>query len=391
MDKRDYYEVLGVSRDASDSDIKTAYRKLALKYHPDRNPDSTEAEDSFKEAAEAYEVLSNPDRRARYDRFGHAGIRGGQDYHNFTDISEIFSAFGGSIFSEIFGGRGARGASGEGSAAFGQPGSDLRIRLPLSLEEIGTGADKSISIRRLVSCEECDGRGYRSTSALRPCAVCGGTGEVRQVSRSIFGQFINVAQCSACKGEGQVIVDPCQKCNGEGRYQGEATERIEVPAGVSDGNYIPLRGRGNAGRHGGPPGDLIVLIEEKEHPLFVRNGDDVIHDLTISFPQAALGADIDVPTLEGASVITIEPGTQPGTMLRMRDKGIPHLHSSRRGDQIVRVNIHVPTRLTEEERELLGRLGDSANVAPPDRDRAQAKGARSGFFARMKEVFGSAG
>ncbi len=386
MEKRDYYEVLGVTRDAAQSEIKSAYRKLALKYHPDHNPDTPDAEDRFKEAAEAYEVLSDADRRARYDRFGHSGIRSGQDYHNFSNISDIFSAFGGSIFSDLFGG--GRGAQGQGPT-FGQPGGDLRIRLPLTLEEIASGAEKTITIRRLVTCDDCTGKGYRSSNALRPCAVCGGSGEVRQVSRSFFGQFINVGPCQSCGGEGQVITDPCPTCNGEGRFQGEARERVDVPAGVSDGNYIPIRGRGNAGRHGGPAGDLIVLIEEREHPLFVRNGDDVIHDLKVTFPQAALGAEIDVPTLDGTSVIKVEAGTQPGTLLRMREKGIPHLHSSKRGDQIVRIGIHVPTKLTEEEEETLRRLSDMPNITPTSRQ--EGNGGKGGFFSRMKEVFGSAG
>lgn len=383
MDKRDYYEVLGVERTATEIEIKSAYRRMALQYHPDKNPDNPEAVETFKEAAEAYEILSNGDKRARYDRFGHQGMRGGQDFHNFNDISEIFSAFGGSIFEDLFGG--GRGRA--GSATFGQPGADLRVRLPLTLEEIASGVEKTISVRKQVECNDCNGRGATSESGIETCRQCGGSGEVRQVSRSMFGQFVNVTACGACRGEGRVVTTPCRTCRGEGRVQGEANETLEVPAGVSDGNYIPLRGKGNAGHHGGPSGDMIILIEEREHTQFVRNGNDVVYDLMISYPQAACGADVEVPTLGGASVITIEPGTQPGTLLRMRDKGIPHLHSNRRGDQIVRVNIHVPTRLSDEEEELLVQLSKMPNIIPTEVDTKRGKGEKSGFFQRMKEAF----
>lgn len=384
MDKRDYYEVLGVARNASDGDLKTAYRKMAMQYHPDRNPGDKAAEESFKEAAEAYEVLSNADKRARYDRFGHQGIRAGQDYQPFTNFEDIFSAFGaGSIFEEMFGGGGAR-ARGRG-AAYGQPGSDLKIRLPLTLEEIATGVEKTIMIKKMVRCSDCDGRGAQAESGIMTCSVCNGAGEVRQVSRSIFGQIVNVVQCSNCGGEGRVVKEPCRTCKGEGRVQGEAKETLDIPPGVSDGNYIPLRGKGNAGRHGGGAGDVIVLIEEREHAYFTRNANDVVYDLMISYPQAALGAEVEVPTLGGTALISIEPGTQPGALLRMRDKGIPHLNSNRRGDQIVRVNLHIPTKLNDQERELLTQLKDHPNVSPKPRD--GKGGEKSGFFSKVKEVF----
>ncbi|MBS1910380.1 MAG: molecular chaperone DnaJ [Bacteroidetes bacterium] len=381
MDKRDYYEVLGVGRDAADSDIKAAYRRLAMQYHPDKNPDNPEAEERFKEAAEAYEVLSNADKRARYNQFGHRGMHAGQDYHPFSNMDEIFSAFGGnSIFEEFFGG--GRRRSGGGHA---QPGSDLKIRLPLTLEEIASGIEKTIIIKKMVNCSDCGGRGTPTPEGVIACTVCGGSGEVRQITRSIFGQMINVAPCSNCSGEGRVVKEPCKTCRGEGRVQGEARETIDIPAGVSDGNYIPLRGKGNVGRRGAPAGDVIVLIEEKPHKHFARNGNDVIYDLTVSYPQAALGADVEVPTLTGASVITIEPGTQPGALLRMRDKGIPQLNSNRRGDQIVRVNLHIPTRLNEEERELLRNLSNGPNIAAPARDKKD--GSKGGFFSKVKEAF----
>lgn len=385
MQKRDYYEILGITQSSTDAEIKAAYRKLALQYHPDRNPDNPEAEERFKECAEAYEVLSNPDKRARYNRFGHQGMRAGQDFQGYSNINDIFSAFGGSIFEEIFGG--ARRGGGHGhNATFGQPGTDLKVRLPLTLEEIATGVEKTISVKKMVTCTDCSGRGTQSPTGVIDCSQCGGSGEIRQVSRSLFGQFINVAQCSNCGGEGKVVKEPCRTCHGEGRVQGEARETIDVPAGVSDGNYIPLRGKGNTGRHGGPAGDIIVLIEEREHKHFVRNGNDVVYELEISYPQAALGANVEVPTLTGISAITIDPGTQPGTLLRMRDKGIPYLNSDRRrGDQIVRVSIHVPKKLNEEERELLERLGSMPNLDPKQKTRKE--GDKSNFFSKVKEVF----
>lgn len=380
MQKRDYYEVLGVSRSATDVEVKAAYRKLAIRYHPDKNPDNPETEEQFKEATEAYEVLSDGDKRARYDRFGHEGVRAGQDFHGFSNINDIFSAFGNTIFGDIFGQQRSSGP------VFGmQPGSDLKIRLPLTLEEIATGVEKTISIRRMIPCEKCGGLGAMARADIHDCTQCGGAGEVRQVSRSVFGQFINVQACPSCGGKGKEISNACSSCRGEGRVQGESREVLDVPAGVSDGNYIPLRGKGHTGPNGGPAGDLIVLIEELEHEDFVRNGNDVVYDLTISYPEAALGAEIEVPTLYGSAVITIEPGTQPNTLLRMRAKGIPHLHSERRGDQIVRVNLQVPTRLTSDEREALERLRAMPNVGTTDvTKRAEHRG---GFFEKMKAVF----
>lgn len=381
MAQRDYYEVLGIERTASDAEIKSAYRKLALKYHPDKNPNNPEAEAKFKEAAEAYSVLSNGDKRARYDRFGHDGVRGaggagGGGFEGFSNFEDIFSAFG---FGDIFGGgRGGRSAG----PSFGRmPGNDLRVRLPLTLEEIATGVTKTISLRRMVACSDCDGLGANSPSGVVDCDQCGGAGQVKQVSRSLFGQVVNVAACPKCQGEGRVVVDACHTCKGAGRIQADVEETLEVPAGVSDGNYISMHGKGNVGPHGGPAGELTVLIEEVEHEHFTRNGNDVVFDLTISYPQGALGAEIPVPTLTGTSVIEIEPGTQPGSLLRMKGKGIPMLNSSRKGDQIVRISVAVPTRLNDDERELLERLKDMPNVGNVDGKSGK------GFFERMKEVF----
>lgn len=380
MAQRDYYEILGVSRNASEAEIKSAYRKLALQYHPDKNPGNAEAEAMFKEAAEAYSVLSSSDKRARYDRFGHDGMRGGGNggFNGFTNVEDIFS----SMFGDIFGGM--RGEARSAGPKFGRvPGSDLRVRLPLTLEEIATSVEKTLSIRRMVSCYECSGHGSTSSNGVVDCDQCDGSGQIRQVSRSIFGQVVNVTACPKCQGEGKVVVDPCHVCKGEGRIQVEEKETIGVPAGVADGNYISIPGKGHAGRHGGPAGDLTVLIEETPHTHFIRNGNDVIFDLMISYPRAALGGEVPVPTLGGTAMVDIEGGTQPGTLLRMKGKGIPVLNSSRKGDQIVRVSIAVPSKLNDDEREILERLVDSPNVGKVGEKEGK------GFFERMKEVFSS--
>ena len=388
MAKRDYYDVLGVSRTASQDEIKKAYRKKALEHHPDRNPGNKDAEEKFKESAEAYEVLSDPAKRQRYDQYGHEGMRG-TDFHPFTDVNDIFSTFsdifgggfGGSIFDEMFGG-GGRHRQRRGAQV---AGSDLKLKLALSLEEIATGVEKKLRVRRWKACQTCGGSGARSAGATTTCPVCNGSGEIRQVSRSVFGQFVNIATCQNCGGEGTVIREPCQTCKGDGRVQGESTIKVTIPAGVSEGNYIPLRGQGNEGRRGGPAGDLIVVIEEQPHKVFVRNGDDVVLDLLVSFPEAALGADIEVPTLTGRAKLKIDAGTQSGHVLRMRDKGIPHLNSYGRGDQLVRVNVWVPTRLGSQDKALLKQLGESENMVPKEGD-TSANSDRS-FFARVKKAF----
>lgn len=392
MAKRDFYEILGVPRNASQEDIKKAYRKLALQYHPDRNPNNKQAEEKFKEAAEAYEALSDPEKRRRYNQFGHEGMRG-TDFRPFTNVDDIFSTFsdifggagfGGSVFDEMFGGRASRGQQ-QRRTQTGQPGSDLKVRLKISLEEVAAGVEKKLKIKKYLVCTTCHGSGARSTSSRVTCPTCNGTGEIRQVSRSVFGQFVNISTCSSCSGEGKIIKDPCPACRGEGRVQGEATVKVTIPAGVGEGNYISLRGEGNAGLRGGQAGDVIVLIEIEPHAVFTRNNDDVILDLLISFPEAALGAEVEVPTLAGRAKLKIEPGTQSGRILRMREKGIPHLNSYGRGDQLVRVNVWVPTRLTNDERTLLRQLGDAENISPKEGDKS-AHSDKS-FFERVKKAF----
>ncbi|MGQ9818402.1 MAG: molecular chaperone DnaJ [Candidatus Kapaibacteriales bacterium] len=377
MNKRDYYEILGVSRNASTDEIKSAYRKLALKYHPDKNPNNKEAEEKFKEATEAYEVLSDPEKRRRYDQFGHSGLRSGMDYHTYTKIDDIFSAFsdifagfGGSIFDDFFGGRSSRRSTTRHPV--GEHGSDLKIRLPLSLEEIATGVTKTIKMKKYIRCDTCNGSGSKRGAGFKVCPTCGGTGEIQQTSRSFFGQFISITTCPTCYGTGQIIAEKCDVCNGEGRIQGEESIEINIPPGVEDGNYISLRGKGNAGIRGGSAGDLIVIIEQKPHPEFTRHGDDIYYTLLLSFPDAVLGTKIDVPTLYGPETIKIEPGTQPGTQITLPHKGIPHLNQYGKGNQIVIVNIYVPKEINLKEKQMLKELQLSKNF--------QTRGKNPNFF-----------
>ncbi|HTX18538.1 MAG TPA: molecular chaperone DnaJ [Bacteroidota bacterium] len=379
--KRDFYDVLGVPRTASQDEIKKAYRKLALQYHPDRNPNNKDAEDKFKEAAEAYEALSDPAKRQRFDQYGHEGMKG-TDFHTYSDINDIFSSFGdifgGSVFDDVFsGGRQQR------RRPQGQAGSDLKVQLKLTLEEVATGVEKKIKIKKWKTCHVCSGTGAKPGSSRTTCPHCGGTGELRQVSRSMFGQFVNITTCVNCGGEGQVIREHCPACNGEGREQGETTIKVNVPAGVSEGNYLSLQGQGNAGRRGGPAGDVIVEFQELRHEHFTRNGDDIIYNALLSFPQAVTGGEIEVPTLTGRSRVKIDPGTMPGKMLRMKEKGIPHLNNYGRGDQLIRVQIWVPTKLNAREKELLRELSTSEHIVPTEDE----KTANRSFFERMKNAF----
>ncbi|HQT91338.1 MAG TPA: molecular chaperone DnaJ [Candidatus Kryptobacter bacterium] len=375
MSKRDYYEILGVPKTSSVEEVKKAYRKAAMQYHPDRNPGNKEAEEKFKEATEAYEVLSDQDKRSRYDRFGHEGVRQGADFHDWANSNpnDIFSVFndifggglGGSIFDDFFG-SGTRTRSRSGASA-GERGSDLKISAKLTLEEIATGVEKKVKIKRQEKCQTCGGSGAKAGSGTSTCQTCGGTGEIRRATRTMFGQFVNIVQCTACGGTGRIIKDPCPTCSGGGRVNGESTIKVKIPPGVSEGNYLTLRGEGNAGRRGGPGGDLIVIIEEAPHQHFKRDGDDVIYELELSFPEAVLGSEVEVPTLTGRAKLKIEPGIQSGKILRMRDKGLPHLNGYGRGDQLVSINIYTPTKVSSKDKELLRDLARSANINPPSR------------------------
>lgn len=360
MPKLDYYEILGVERSAGPEEIKKAYRKLAMQYHPDRNPGDAEAEVKFKEAAEAYEVLSNAQKRQQYDRFGQEGLRGGMggfggmDFDLSDALRTFMSGFGG--FGDIFGESRQRSRP--------QRGRDLQVRVQLTLQEVATGIEKKIRIKRLVRCETCDGKGARSDSDIQTCPECGGSGQVRRVSRSLLGQFVNITPCPRCRGEGRIIVKPCPACHGTGQTKGESTVTVKIPAGVSTGNYITLKGEGDAGPKGGPAGSVIVLIEEKDNPLFERHGDDVLYRLNIGYPQAVLGDEIEIPTLLGKAKLHIEPGTQSGKILRMRNKGIPSLHGNGKGDQLVQVQVWTPTKLSKEAKKQIEQLAALEELKP---------------------------
>ncbi|NUM79806.1 molecular chaperone DnaJ [bacterium] len=375
MTKRDYYEILGVSKNSSLEDIKKAYRKLAMQYHPDRNPGDKSAEEKFKEVAEAYSVLSDDQKRANYDRFGHEGLRGMGD-QGFTDINDIFSHF-----SDIFQGFGGFDFFGGGQRSSRQArGADVEVRLKLTLQEIAEGVSKKIKLKKRKPCDTCSGTGAAPGSQRQTCSVCSGSGQVKQVSRSVFGQFVNITTCRNCAGQGTIVGKPCQDCQGDGVVQGETTINVKVPPGVTTGNYIPLRGQGHAAQFGGQPGDVIVIIEEKEDDIFERHGDDVLLDYAISFPQAVLGDEVEVPTLVGRVKLTIPSGIQSGKILRLRGKGIPHLNGNGSGDQLVRISVYTPTRVSDHERQMLHEMMKSEHFKPSAEE-------EKSFFKKVKEAF----
>jgi molecular chaperone DnaJ len=378
--KRDYYEVLGVGRDAGADELKRAYRQLAMRHHPDRNPGDAEAEVRFKEATEAWEVLRDPERRGAYDRFGHAGLAGGFGGGGAAfDLSEALAAFmrdfgGFGGLEDLFGGGRPRGGG-------PRRGGDVQVRVRLTLAEVATGVERTLPIVILDPCEECRGTGSQ-TGRRERCAECGGAGELRQARRSIFGQFVNVVACPRCGGEGTVVERPCAACGGEGRLRREKRVKVKIPAGVGTGNYLTLRGQGNAGANGGPRGHVIVLLEVLEHELFRRDGDDVLLEQPISFPEAALGATVVVPTLDGPAELAVPAGTQSGTVLTLRGRGIPRLGGKGRGDQRVHVRVWTPRRLSQDDRRLLEELATSEGVRPPESERA-------GFWGKVKEALGA--
>jgi molecular chaperone DnaJ len=380
--KRDYYEVLGVAKGASDDEIKKAYRKLAIKYHPDKNPDDPSAEDKFKEAAEAYEVLSNAEKRQRYDQFGHQGVNGGFGGNGGgPSMEDIFSNFGdifgdGSPFGSFFGGGGG------GTRQRVRKGSDLRIKLKLDLQEVANGVEKKIKVKRHVSCTACGGNGSKNGTALKTCQTCNGAGQVRRVQQTMLGQMVTSSTCPTCNGEGKIIETRCDVCFGEGRTLAEEVIPIKIPAGVADGMQLSMSGKGNVPPRGGVAGDLLIVVEEEEHELLKRDGNNVVFDLYVNFADAALGTAVEVPTIDGKARITLEPGTQSGKILRLKGKGVPQLNSYTKGDQLVYVNVWTPKQLNAEERETLERLRTSPNFQPKP-----GKGERS-FFEKMKDFFG---
>lgn len=385
MSKRDYYDILGVSKSASKDEIKKAYRKVALQYHPDRNPDDKEAEDKFKEAAEAYEVLSDDDKRARYDRFGHAGMggAGGGFRGQSMNMEDIFSQFGdifgeGNPFESFFGGGGrTRRRTGTGT-----PGSNLRVRVKLTLDEIASGVQKKIKVKKHITCDSCSGTGARDSGSFQTCNTCNGNGVVRKISNTILGQMQTTTTCPTCHGEGRVVTAKCSKCRGEGRVYGEEVITMDIPAGVSEGVQLSMSGRGNAGLRGGMPGDLLINIEEVPHPELKRDGDNVIYDLFLNIADAALGTQIDVPTIGGKAKIKIPKGTQSGKLFRLQGKGLPSLNGYGRGDQLIDVNVYTPTSLNAEETAILEKLRNSENFDPNNK-----KNRGKGFFDKMKDYF----
>lgn len=384
MAKRDYYDILGVSKNADADEIKKAYRKLAIKYHPDKNPDDHTAEDKFKEAAEAYETLSNPEKRQRYNQFGHAGSQQGFGGGGGMNMEDIFSQFGdvfgggGSPFDSFFGG-GQQSRGGNGRRV--NRGTNLRIKVKLSLEEIANGVEKKIKVNKQITCNTCDGTGAKDKSSFQTCKTCNGQGAVKRVTNTILGQMQTTGTCPSCNGEGSTITSKCTSCSGEGIVRGEETISINIPAGVSDGMQLSMSGKGNAAARGGVAGDLIILIEETPHETLKREGVNVIYDLHVSFIDATLGTSLEVPTIDGKVRIKLEPGTQGGKILRLKGKGIPEVNSYHKGDQLIQVNIWTPKTLNNDERVLLEKLKDSNNFKPsPDKS-------EKSFFDRMKEYF----
>ncbi len=365
MAKRDYYEVLGVDRNATEDDIKKAYRKLAIKYHPDKNPGDKSAEEKFREATEAYEVLKDPQKRAQYDQFGHSAFEQGGGFGGFGggfggfDLSDALRAFmndfgGDSIFSDLFGFGGRRHRS---SRAGGVRGNDLQVRLPLTLEEIASGAKKTIKVKRKERCSSCGGSGSKS-GKQNECSKCGGSGRIRHVTQSFFGQMIQESVCPLCRGEGTVVADPCFACNGTGLQNDETTIVVDIPAGVSEGNYINVPQKGDCGPNGGEAGDLIVVIQEKKHEFFQRHGIDLLCDIDITFSEAALGTQKTINTIDGKVNLKIPPGTQSEKIFRLKGKGLPALHRREQGDQLVRVHVKTPEKLTRSQRELFEKLAE---------------------------------
>ena len=381
MTKRDYYEVLGVSRNASQDEIKKAYRKVAMQFHPDRNPGNKEAEEKFKEAAEAYEVLSNPDKRAQYDRFGHAGMRGSGGFGGggmrmediFTNFGDIF---GDDIFGSFFGGGRSQQRRGRGT-----PGTNLRVKIKLDFAEIANGVNKKIRVKKYITCQQCDGSGAKDKSSFQTCTQCGGSGQVRRVTSTFLGQMQTVNTCPVCNGEGTIVTSKCNVCHGSGRVYGEETVSIDIPAGVQQGMQLSVGGKGNAGERGGAPGDLIILIEEEARPELQRDGLNVAFDLYISLTDAIFGSQQEVPTIEGHAKIKIPPGTQSGKIFRLRGKGFPALQSNDRGDQLIHVNVWTPQALSAEEKNIFEKLRDSENLKPNP-----GKSEKS-FFDKVRDVF----
>lgn len=382
--KRDYYEILGVTKSSTADEIKKAYRKVAMQYHPDRNPGDKAAEEKFKEAAEAYEVLSDEQKKAKYDRFGHQAFApgsGGFGAGHATNMEDIFSQFGDVFGDDMFGSFFGGGRRSSGGRARGQRGSNLRIKLKLNFAEIANGVNKQVKVKKHVTCNSCDGSGAKDKSSIQTCTTCHGSGQVKRVQNTFLGQMQTVTTCPTCSGEGTLVTAKCGNCKGEGRVYGEETISIDIPAGVQEGMQLSMNGKGNAGERGGMPGDLIIQIEEEQHAELQRDGLNVAYDLHISFPEAVFGTNIEVPTIDGRAKIKIPAGTQSGKIFRLRGKGFPEVQGYSKGDQLVYVNVWTPQNLSSEEKTMLEKMNNSANFKP------QPTKADKGFFDRVKEAF----
>ena len=375
----DFYQLLGVPRDASEADIKKAYRKVAMQYHPDRNS-APDAEERFKACTEAYEVLRDPEKRVAYDRWGRAGVgrgAGGFSYEH-VDLAEALS-----IFMRDFGAMGGLESLFGGAArsrADQRRGQDIRVTAKVSLGEVATGVKRTIKLKTLQPCGTCEGSGARPGTSARPCGTCGGTGEVRRAARNIFGQFVSVSPCPTCGGEGSVVTEPCEVCRGDGRVRADRSVSVDIPPGVSNSNYLTLRGQGAAGPRGGPAGDLVVMIEVKDDDRFERQGDDLVTDLTLTLSQAVLGGRFSIPTATAEEEVQVPAGVQPETVLRLRGRGLPRLGHGGRGDVLVRVHVYVPESVSAEQEEIFRRLAQ-VESQPPRRS--------SGFWSRLKEALGA--
>ena len=381
MEKRDYYEVLGVSKSADATEIKKAYRKLALKYHPDKNPGDKEAEEKFKEAAEAYDVLSNEEKKRRYDQFGHAGVGGaGQGgFGGGMSMDDIFSQFG-DIFGSFGGFSGFGGFGGGRSARRVNRGTNLRVKVKMHLQEIATGIEKKIEVKKYVACQHCNGTGAKDGKSYSTCSTCKGSGQVTRVQNTILGAMQTTSTCPTCEGEGKIINEKCTFCNGEGVLMSEEVISINIPAGVGEGMQLSLSGKGNAARRGGVNGDLIVLIEEEEHPELVRDGNDLLYNVFIGYPEAVLGETVEIPTIEGKVKVKIEAGTQPGKILRLRGKGLPDVNGYGKGDLLAKVNVWIPKNLSKDERKLVEKMKEAEGFKP-------GSGDKKSIFSKMKDFF----